>query len=78
MAPVVKNPPANAGGLRAQSLGWEDSLEKEMPTHPSIIAWRIPWAEEPAGLQSMELQVGLHYHHAYNYTNIYIPVYLAL
>ena len=53
---MVKNPPANAGGLGARSLGWEDSLEKEMPTHPSIIAWRIPWAEEPAGLQSMELQ----------------------
>ena len=42
MAPVVKNPPANAGDLQAQSLGWEDSLEKEMATHPNIIAWRIP------------------------------------
>ena len=36
-----------------RSLGWEDSLEKEMATHSSIIAWRIPWTEEPGGLQSM-------------------------
>ena len=39
-----------------QSLGWEDSLEKEMATHPSILAWRIPWMEEPGGLQSMGSQ----------------------
>ena len=38
------------------SLGWEDSLEKEMATHSSILAWRIPWTEEPCGLQSMGLQ----------------------
>ena len=36
-------------------LGWEDPLEKEMATHSSILAWRIPWAEEPDGLQSMDL-----------------------
>ena len=35
-----------------QSLGWEDPLEKEMATHSSILAWRIPWTEEPSGLQS--------------------------
>ena len=35
-----------------QSLGWEDPLEKEMATHSSIFAWRIPWTEEPGGLQS--------------------------
>ena len=35
------------------SLGWEDSLEKEMATHSSILAWRIPWTEEPGGLQSI-------------------------
>ena len=35
-----------------QSLGWEDPLEKEMTTHSSILAWRIPWTEEPGGLQS--------------------------
>ena len=36
-----------------QSLGWEDPLEKEMATHSSILAQRIPWTEEPGGLQSM-------------------------
>ena len=35
-----------------QSLDWEDSLEEEMATHPSILAWEIPWTEEPGGLQS--------------------------
>ena len=37
---------------RVQSLGWEDPLEKEMAIHSSILAWRIPWREEPGGLQS--------------------------
>ena len=37
-------------------LGWEDPLEKGMATHSSIFAWRIPWTEEPGGLQSMGLQ----------------------
>ena len=36
-----------------QSLGWEDLLEKAMATHASILAWRIPWTEEPDGLPSM-------------------------
>ena len=39
-----------------QSLGQEDPLEKEMATHYSILAWEIPWTEEPGGLQSMGLQ----------------------
>ena len=39
-----------------QSLGREDPVEKEMATHSSILAWRIPWTEEPDGLQSMGLQ----------------------
>ena len=39
-----------------RSLGWEDPLEKEMATHYSILAWRIPWTEEPGGLQSTGLQ----------------------
>ena len=39
-----------------QSLGWEDLLEKEMATHSSILAWKIPWMEEPGRLQSMGLQ----------------------
>ena len=41
---------------RVQSLGQEDTLEKEMATHSSILAWRIPWMEEPGGLQSMGWQ----------------------
>ena len=46
-----KNPPVNAGDecSSAQSLGWEDSLEKEMATHSNIPVWEIPWAEEPGG-----------------------------
>ena len=39
-----------------QSLGWEDPLEKEMATHSSILAWEIPWTEEPGGPQSMGSQ----------------------
>ena len=39
-----------------QSLGWEDPLEKEMATHSSTLAWKIPWMEEPGRLQSMGLQ----------------------
>ena len=38
------------------SLDWEDPLEKEMATHPSTLAWKIPWTEEPGGLQSMGSQ----------------------
>ena len=41
---------------QVQSLGKEDPLEKEMATYSSILAWRIPWTEEPGGLQSMGLQ----------------------
>ena len=37
---------------RVRSLGWEDPLKKEMATHSSILVWRIPWTEEPGGLQS--------------------------
>ena len=49
---MVKNPPANGGDeTRVQSLGREDPLEKEMVTHSSTLAWRIPWTEEPGGLQ---------------------------
>ena len=39
-----------------QSLGWEDPLEKEMVTHSSLLDWKIPWTEEPIGLQSMKSQ----------------------
>ena len=50
-----KNPPARQE-TRVQSLGQEDPLEKGMAAHSSILAWRIPWIEEPGGLQSMGLQ----------------------
>ena len=51
---VVKNLPANAGDPEeVPSLGCEDPLEKEMATHSSILAWKIPRTEEPGGLQSM-------------------------
>ena len=49
----VKNPPANAGDIH--SLLWEDPLEECMATHSGIFAWRIPWIEEPGGLQPMGL-----------------------
>ena len=55
MAPVVKNPPA-VQEMWVSSLGEEDPLEKGMATHSSILAWRIPWTEEPGGLQSMGTQ----------------------
>ena len=52
---VVENLPAMQD-TRVQSLGWEDPLKKEMATHFSILAWRIPWTEEPGRLQSMGSQ----------------------
>ena len=48
MALVVKNLPANMGDVRATD--WEDPLEEGAATHPTILAWRNPWTEEPAGL----------------------------
>ena len=49
---VVKNPPATVGDveMRVGSRGQEDPLERGMATHSSIVAWRIPWTEEPDGL----------------------------
>ena len=55
MAQTVKNLPA-VQETQVQSLGQEDPLEKEIATHSSILAWRIPWREEPGGLQFMVLQ----------------------
>ena len=55
MAQTVKNPPAMQETW-VQSLGQEDPLEKGKATHSSILTWRIPWTEEPGGLQSMESQ----------------------
>ena len=72
---MVKNLPA-VWETRVWSVGWEDSLENRMATHVSIIAWRIPWREEPGGLQSIGSQrvghdwsniVGIHTHmHIHN------------
>ena len=55
MAQMVKNLPAMKETW-VQSLGQEDPLEKGMATHFSILAWRIPWTEEPGGLQCMGSQ----------------------
>ena len=56
---VVKNPPAMQE-MEVQSLGWEDTLEKEMATHSSILVWEIPWTEEPDGLQSTGSKIVRH------------------
>ena len=53
MAQTVKNLPATQEETRVQSLGREDPLEKGMVTHSSILAWKIPWTEEPGGPQSI-------------------------
>ena len=55
MAQMVKNLPAMED-TQVQSLGGEDPLEKEMAPHSNILAWKIPWTEEPGGLQSMGWQ----------------------
>ena len=57
MAQLVKTPPANVGnaGDPVSILGWEEALEKEMAAHSGILAWRIPWTEEPGRLQSLRL-----------------------
>ena len=55
MAQMVKNLP-EMQETWVRSLGWEDPPEKGMATHPSILAWRIPWTEEPGKLQSMGSQ----------------------
>ena len=55
VAQVIKNLPA-MHKIRTRYLGQEDPLEKEMATHSSILVWRIPWTEEPGGLQSTELK----------------------
>ena len=55
MAQTVKHLPA-VRETQLRSLGWEDPLEKEMATHSSNVVWKIPWTEEPGGLQSMGSQ----------------------
>ena len=55
---MVKNPPANAGDIRDTGLilSWEDPLEEGMATHSSVLAWRLPWTEEPGRLQFIGFQ----------------------
>ena len=53
VAQMVKNLPVMQKA-QIRSLGWEDSLEEEMATYSTILAWRIPWTEEPGTLQPME------------------------
>ena len=55
MSEMVKNLPA-MWETQVESLGQEDPMEREMATHSSSLAWRIPWTEEPGGLQSLGLQ----------------------
>ena len=57
VAQMAKNLPATQEN-QVRSLGQEDSLEKGMATHSSILAWRIPWTEEPGGLQPWDRRVG--------------------
>ena len=54
MAQMVENLPAMSETW-VRSLGWEDPLEKGKATHPSILAWRIPWTEEPGGLHTVSM-----------------------
>ena len=61
MAQMVKNPPAMQETW-VGSLGWENPLEKRMAIHSSILAWTIPWTEEPGRLQSMGSQGVGHFH----------------
>ena len=59
LVPLVAQKAKSLPAMRetwVQSLAWEDPLEKEMATHSSILAWRIPWTEEPGGLPSMSSQ----------------------
>jgi len=55
VAQTIKNLPAT-WETQVRSLGWKDPLEKGMATHSNILAWRIPWTEEPGKLQPMESQ----------------------
>ena len=62
-----------------RSLGWEDPLEKEMATHSSILAWKIPWTEKPGGLQSMgrkesDMTEQFHFHFHSCFAGRFFPV----
>ena len=71
---IVKNPPAmlELQEMQVQSLGWEDPLGKGLATHSSILAWRMPWTEEPGGLQSMGSQRVRHNQSDFAYMHTHI------
>ena len=73
---VVKTLPAvqEMQKMWVQSLSQEDLLEKEMATHSNILAWRIPWSEEPGRLQSMQLQSQAWLEHEHSSSNIVATV----
>ena len=74
VAQIVKSPPAMQE-TRVRSLAWEDPLEKEIVTHSSILAWGIPWTEEPGGLQSLGLQrVGHSFILTHTHTHTHFPL----
>ena len=72
VAQRVKSRPAR-GETWVRSLGWEDPQEKEMATYPSILAWRIPWTEEPGGLLSIRSQRAGHYWSDLVHTHTAVP-----
>jgi len=74
VAQTIKNPRAMQE-TQVRSQGWEDPLEKGMETHSSILAWKILWTEDPAGLQSMGLQKVEHNWAANTFTlEIFSPI----
>ena len=80
VAQTVKNLPAMKE-TQVQSLSWEDPLEKEMATQSSILAWKIPWTEEPGGLQIMGLHSWTRLSaHTYMHTHITssLSIYLSM
>ena len=76
----VKNLPVSGGDIElwVQSLDWEDPLEKGMATHYSILPWRIPWTEEPDGLQSIGSHRVRHDWSDLTYKHIYVCMYMLL
>ena len=77
VAQKVKNLPA-MWETQVQSLGQKDPVEKEQATHSSILAWRIPWTEEPGGLQSMESQRVRHDRARNTHTHIHYRLYIII
>ena len=82
VAQMVKNLPAMQK-TQDQSLGQEDPLEKNLAIHPSVCAWRIPWIEDPGGLQSMGSQRVRHTYltyqnvHTHTYENAYMHTHIT-